>query len=59
MQKTSLEAYFKFSDTYHEIIGEVKGIKRQIVSQKEKLVNVIEMVKDIVPVKSALKVFNI
>ena len=54
-----MEAYFKLSDTYHEIIGEVKGIKRQIASQKEKLVNVIEMVKDIVPVERALEVFNI
>lgn len=57
--KKVMEAYFKLSDTYHEIISTVKGIKRQIASQKEKLVNVIEMVKDIVPVESALKVFNI
>ena len=28
--KIIMEAYFKLSDTYHEIIGEVKGIKRQI-----------------------------
>lgn len=57
--KKVMEAYFKLSDTYHEIINAVKGIKRQIASQKEKLVNAIEEVKDIVPVESALKVFNI
>jgi hypothetical protein len=43
--KNIMEAYFKLSDTYHEIIGDVKGIKRQIASQKEKLVNAIEMKK--------------
>lgn len=57
--KKVMEAYFKLSDTYHEIIGMIKGVKRQIVSKKEKLVNAIEMVKNIVPVESALKVFNI
>ncbi|WP_263361315.1 hypothetical protein [Flavobacterium collinsii] len=30
--KNIMEAYFKLSHTYHEIIGEVKGIKRQIAS---------------------------
>lgn len=57
--KKIMEAYFKLSDTYHEIISEVKGIKRQMALQKEKLVNAVEMVKGIVPVESALKVFNI
>ena len=57
--KKVMEAYFKLSDTYHEIISAVKETKRQMALQKEKLVNAIEMVKDIVPVESALKVFNI
>ncbi|MDI6033712.1 DDE-type integrase/transposase/recombinase [Flavobacterium sp. LB2P84] len=57
--KKAIEAFFKLSDTYHEITSAVKGIKRQMMLQKEKLVNVIEKVKDIVPVESALKVFNI
>jgi putative transposase len=57
--KKVMEAYFKLSDTCHEIISAVKGIKRQMGLQKEKLVNAVEMVKDIVPVESALKVFNI
>jgi hypothetical protein len=30
--KKVMEAYFKLSDTYHEIISTVKGIKRQIAS---------------------------
>lgn len=54
-----MEAYFKLSDTYHEIINTVKGIKQQIALQKEKLVNAIEMTKDIVPIENALKVFHI
>lgn len=45
--------------SYNKIIGEVKGIKRQIASKKEKLVDVVEMIKGTAPVKSALKVFNI
>jgi len=57
--KKVIEAYFKLSDAYHEIISTVKGIKQQIASQKEKLVNAIEMIKDIVPVENALKIFNI
>jgi hypothetical protein len=32
--KKVMEAYFKFSDTYHEIDSRVKGIKRQIALQK-------------------------
>jgi hypothetical protein len=40
-----MEAYFKLSDTYHEILSTVKGIKQTIALQKEKLVNSIEKVK--------------
>ena len=57
--KKVIEAYFKLSDTYHEIISNVKGIKREIAKQKEKIVNAIERVKDIISVETALKVFNI
>ena len=57
--KKVMEAYFKLSDTYHEIINNVKGIKREIAKQKEKIVNIIERVKDIISVECALKVFNI
>ncbi|WP_348800600.1 DDE-type integrase/transposase/recombinase [Flavobacterium adhaerens] len=57
--KKVMEAYFKLSDTYHDILSSVRGIKCQLASQKEKLVNTIEMVKDIVPVESALKIFNL
>jgi hypothetical protein len=39
--KKVMEAYFKLSDTYHEIINIVKGIKQQIALQKEKVVNAI------------------
>jgi putative transposase len=57
--KKVMEAYFKLSDTYHEITSTIKGIKNQVALQKEKLVNAIERAKDIVPVESALKIFNI
>src|SRR5258705_7347547 len=35
--KKVMEAYFKLSDTYHEIISDVKGIKNQLAIQKEKI----------------------
>jgi putative transposase len=57
--KKLMEGYFKLSDTYHEIISTVKEVKHQLALQKEKMVNAIEMVKDLVPVETALRVFNI
>ena len=54
-----MEAYFKLSDTYHDILSNVKGVKHHIAKQKEKIVNVIEKVKEIVSIDTALKVFNI
>ncbi|WP_299213805.1 hypothetical protein [uncultured Dokdonia sp.] len=37
----------------------MKGIKTLIKDQKELVVNTIETVKDIVPIDTALKIFNI
>tara|TARA_R110000868_G_scaffold131418_2_gene341458 strand:- start:10758 stop:12038 length:1281 start_codon:yes stop_codon:yes gene_type:complete len=54
-----MEAYFKLSDTYHDILSDVKGVKFQIAKQKEKIVNAIEKVKEIVSIDTALKIFNI
>jgi putative transposase len=57
--KKVMEAYFKLSDAYHEITGSLKGVVKQIASQKEKIVNAIELAKEFVPIESALKIFNI
>ena len=57
--KKVMEAYFKLSDTYHEIINDVKGIKNQVALQKEKIVNAIENLKEFIPVEKALQVFNL
>lgn len=57
--KKVMEAYFKLSDTYHEILNDVKGIKHQVALQKEKLVNVIENSKEFIPIEKALRVFNL
>ncbi|MFV5703092.1 transposase [Flavobacterium sp. XS2P12] len=57
--KKVMEAYFRLSDTYHEIISTVKGVKLQVALQKDKLVNAIENVKDVISIEMALKVFNI
>jgi putative transposase len=37
----------------------VKGIKQQVALEKEKIVNVIENIKEFIPIESALQVFNI
>ncbi|WP_281335992.1 hypothetical protein [Flavobacterium eburneipallidum] len=57
--KKVMEAYFKLSDTYHEITGSIEGVMKQVALQKEKIVNAIEIAKEFVPIESALKVFNI
>ena len=57
--KKVMEAYFKLSDTYHEITGSLKGLMKQVELQKEKIVNTIENAKEFIPVESALKIFNI
>lgn len=57
--KKIINAYFKLSETYHEILHGFKSIKNQISKHKEKVVNVIERVKKTIPIADALKVFNI
>jgi len=57
--KKVMEAYFKLSDTYHQITSHIKGIKHEIAKQKEKIVNVFETLKDTISVETALKIFNI
>ncbi len=57
--KLVLESYFVLSDAYHDILNSVSGIKKQFANQKEKIVNVIENIKNVIPIQDALKVFNI
>ncbi|MBC7846064.1 MAG: hypothetical protein H7Y10_06200 [Flavobacterium sp.] len=57
--KKVMEAYFKLSDTYHEITGCVKGVRKQVALQKEKIVNAIEIAKEFIPVETAVQVFSI
>jgi hypothetical protein len=57
--KKIINAYFKLSETYHEILHSFKSIKNHISKNKEKVVNVIEMVKETISIDEALKVFNI
>ena len=53
------QSYFKICDTFHAIIGEVKGIKSKINSQKDMVVNTIEEVKEFIPINDAIKIFGI
>lgn len=57
--KKVMEAYFKLSNTYHEIISVVKGVKHQVALQKDKLVNAIENIKEFIPIEKALQIFNL
>lgn len=57
--KKVIEAYFKLSVTYHEILSGVKGVMKQVALQKEKIVNAVEIAKEFVSIESALKIFNI
>jgi putative transposase len=57
--KKVMEGYFKLSDIFYEIISVVKGIKRQVALEKEKIVNAIENIKEYIPIERALQVFNI
>jgi len=53
------EGYFKLFDALHFMLGEIKCIKILIKKHKEIVVNVIEQVKENLPIDKALKVFNI
>lgn len=55
--KKVMETYFKLSDAYHEITGNIKGVKKQVALQKEKIVNAIEMAKEFIPVETAVNIF--
>ena len=57
--KLVLESYFVLSDAYQDIIGKVDGLMKKLANQKEKIVDIIENIKDIIPIENALKIFNI
>jgi putative transposase len=54
-----LEGYHKLSDTYHNIIADVKKIKTKINTNKQKIVEIIEQIKEVIPINEAIKIFNI
>jgi putative transposase len=57
--KNVLQAFFELNTTFHEIMSEVKGIKKNLLHHKEKIVNTIEKLKNKIPVEQAIKIFNI
>ncbi len=57
--KNIIQKYLKLTDTFQEIIKDVKGIKSAIKNQKELIINTIEDIKDIIPINDALHFFNI
>lgn len=57
--KKVLETYFKLSQTYHSIIGKIKGVRNVVAGNKEKIVETIERFKPFISVDSAIRIFNI
>jgi putative transposase len=57
--KLVLQTYLQLSDTYHHIVGTIKGLKKQVANHKETIVNAIETAKDFVSVAVAIRFFNI
>ncbi|WP_296385981.1 hypothetical protein [Winogradskyella sp.] len=53
------ESYFKLTDSFHNMISNIKGIKTLLKGQKGFIVNTIDSLKDVIPIDNALKVFNI
>jgi putative transposase len=57
--KKVLETYLQLSDTYHQIVGNVKGVSNQVAQHKETIVNAIEKAKASISVADAIAFFNI
>lgn len=53
------KAYFKLADAFHYITHETKGIKSLFRANKEVVVNIIDSIRDVIPIENALKIFNI
>ncbi len=57
--KKVLQGYFNLIDTLYSILDKVKGIKQNIASHKELIVNTIESVKYFIPIEKSIKIFNL
>jgi len=53
------ESYFKLADKFHDVISNIKGVKSLVKQQKESIINIIDSLKDVIPIDNALKLFNI
>ncbi len=53
------KAYFYLADTFHQVIGSIKGIKTIINHHKQTIVDTIEKVKNTVCINDALQIFNL
>jgi hypothetical protein len=57
--KKVLETYLQLSDTYHQIVGNVKGVSNQVAQHKETIVNAIEKAKASISVADAIAFFDL
>jgi len=57
--KNGFKKYIQLTNTFNEIISDLKGVKTVFKNKQELIVNTVEQVKDYIPINEALKVFNI
>lgn len=57
--KNIITAYISLCETFHYVIDSVNGIKTVLRKHRDRVVNSIESVKDVIPVDAALKIFNL
>ena len=57
--KKAVASLLELNKIFHEIMSDAKGIKLHLSHYKEKIVNAVEMAKDVIPVADAIKIFNI
>lgn len=53
------KAMLAFADTYHELIADVKDVKKKVRGKKEDLVNLVDAYRQIIPVKDLVRFIGI
>jgi putative transposase len=53
------KAYFSLADTFHQLIGSIKGVKTIMNQHKETIVDSVEKVKNVASINDALQIFNL
>lgn len=57
--KRVIKAYFKLTGTFHQLVGNTKAFNKKLKNNKEQIVEIIEQIKNDLPIEQALSFFNI